>query len=145
MAGTDSAVLMIEGYCDFLTEDQMLEVSFPGTFHAVPRMPLLSQGHLLLFQGHMLLSQGQLLLLQGHILLSQGHLLLSQGYLLLPRDTTFAEQPMHIHEWWAEASLGLPPHTLSCAFALIPLVSDWLAMVSVLAVPSGFSQGWDRV
>ncbi len=30
MAGTDSAVLMIEGYCDFLTEDQMLEVSFPG-------------------------------------------------------------------------------------------------------------------
>jgi len=29
-AGTDSAVLMIEGYCDFLTEDQMLEVSFPG-------------------------------------------------------------------------------------------------------------------
>ena len=27
MAGTDSAVLMIEGYCDFLTEDQMLEVS----------------------------------------------------------------------------------------------------------------------
>ncbi|DBA96171.1 TPA: hypothetical protein ACH3X1_015652 [Trebouxia sp. C0004] len=26
MAGTDSAVLMIEGYCDFLTEDQMLEV-----------------------------------------------------------------------------------------------------------------------
>jgi len=29
MAGTDSAVLMIEGYCDFLTEDQMLEVSFP--------------------------------------------------------------------------------------------------------------------
>ncbi len=62
MAGTDSAVLMIEGYCDFLTEDQMLEVSFPGTSHAVPRMPLLSQGHLLLFQGHMLLSQGQLLL-----------------------------------------------------------------------------------
>ena len=31
MAGTDSAVLMIEGYCDFLTEDQMLEVSFSGT------------------------------------------------------------------------------------------------------------------
>lgn len=27
MAGTDSAVLMIEGYCDFLTEEQMLEVS----------------------------------------------------------------------------------------------------------------------
>ena len=26
MAGTDSAVLMIEGYCDFLTEEQMLEV-----------------------------------------------------------------------------------------------------------------------
>lgn len=26
MAGTESAVLMIEGYCDFLTEDQMLEV-----------------------------------------------------------------------------------------------------------------------
>lgn len=26
MAGTDSAVLMIEGYCDFLTEAQMLEV-----------------------------------------------------------------------------------------------------------------------
>ena len=26
MAGTDSTVLMIEGYCDFLTEDQMLEV-----------------------------------------------------------------------------------------------------------------------
>lgn len=30
MAGTDSAVLMIEGYCDFLTEDEMLEVSFHG-------------------------------------------------------------------------------------------------------------------
>lgn len=28
MAGTDSAVLMIEGYCDFLTEAQMLEVSY---------------------------------------------------------------------------------------------------------------------
>ena len=26
MAGTDTAVLMIEGYCDFLTEQQMLEV-----------------------------------------------------------------------------------------------------------------------
>ena len=26
MAGTDGAVLMIEGYCDFLTEEQMLEV-----------------------------------------------------------------------------------------------------------------------
>ena len=48
MAGTDSAVLMIEGYCDFLTEDQMLEVSFPATSHAVPWMSLLSQGHLLL-------------------------------------------------------------------------------------------------
>jgi len=55
MAGTDSAVLMIEGYCDFLTEDQMLEVSFPGTSHAVPGMSLLSQGHLLLSQGHLLL------------------------------------------------------------------------------------------
>ena len=28
-AGTTSAVLMIEGYCDFLTEDQMLEVRIP--------------------------------------------------------------------------------------------------------------------
>ena len=26
MAGTDGAVLMIEGFCDFLTEEQMLEV-----------------------------------------------------------------------------------------------------------------------
>lgn len=26
IAGTSSAVLMIEGYCDFLTEDQMIEV-----------------------------------------------------------------------------------------------------------------------
>ena len=27
VAGTESAVLMIEGYCDFLTEEQVLEVS----------------------------------------------------------------------------------------------------------------------
>lgn len=27
VAGTDSVVLMIEGYCDFLTEEQVLEVS----------------------------------------------------------------------------------------------------------------------
>lgn len=27
MAGTAEAVLMIEGFCDFLTEEQMLEVS----------------------------------------------------------------------------------------------------------------------
>ncbi|KAL0019747.1 hypothetical protein WJX77_011122 [Trebouxia sp. C0004] len=31
MAGTDSAVLMIEGYCDFLTEDQMLEAVGVGS------------------------------------------------------------------------------------------------------------------
>ena len=29
VAGTESAVLMIEGYCDFLTEEQVLEVSCP--------------------------------------------------------------------------------------------------------------------
>ncbi len=46
MAGTDSAVLMIEGYCDCLTEDQMLEVSFPWTSHVVPGMSLLLQRHL---------------------------------------------------------------------------------------------------
>jgi polyribonucleotide nucleotidyltransferase len=28
MAGTAEAVLMIEGFCDWLTEDQMLEVSY---------------------------------------------------------------------------------------------------------------------
>ena len=52
MAGTDSAVLMIEGYCDFLTEDQMLEVSFPccprDVSFAVPGIYVVSQGHLLL-------------------------------------------------------------------------------------------------
>ncbi|KAA6427955.1 MAG: polynucleotide phosphorylase [Trebouxia sp. A1-2] len=31
MAGTDSAVLMIEGYCDFLTEDEMLEAVGVGS------------------------------------------------------------------------------------------------------------------
>lgn len=30
VAGTSSAVLMIEGYCDFLTEDQMIEVRPPS-------------------------------------------------------------------------------------------------------------------
>ena len=30
LAGTDTTVLMIEGYWNFLTQDQMLEVSFPG-------------------------------------------------------------------------------------------------------------------
>lgn len=30
IAGTSSAVLMIEGYCDFLTEDQMIEVCPAG-------------------------------------------------------------------------------------------------------------------
>ena len=33
IAGTSSAVLMIEGYCDFLTEDQMIEVR-PAGWHA---------------------------------------------------------------------------------------------------------------
>ena len=38
MAGNNSAVHMMEGHCDFLTEDQMLEVSFLGTSHPVPGM-----------------------------------------------------------------------------------------------------------
>ena len=38
MAGTDSAVLMIEGYCDFLTEAQMLEV-FQISTPPLPRGP----------------------------------------------------------------------------------------------------------
>ena len=38
IAGTSSAVLMIEGYCDFLTEDQMLEVVIkPGSLAACVR------------------------------------------------------------------------------------------------------------
>jgi polyribonucleotide nucleotidyltransferase len=32
MAGTKDAVLMIEGFCDFLTEEEMLEVCLSGLF-----------------------------------------------------------------------------------------------------------------
>ena len=51
MAGTDGAVLMIEGYCDFLTEDQMLEVCFgcliisPAAVHSTVVTP----GYLVFF------------------------------------------------------------------------------------------------
>ena len=33
LAGTADAVLMIEGYCDFLTEEQMLEVCWSFQYH----------------------------------------------------------------------------------------------------------------
>jgi len=78
MAGTDSAVLMIEGYCDFLTEDQMLEVSFPccprDVSFAVP--------------GTASAVHGTSFAVPGTSPASQGHLLLSQGYLLFLRDTS---------------------------------------------------------
>ena len=109
MPGTESAVLMVEGYCDFLTEDQLLEVSFLRTSHAVP----------------------------GISVASQGHLLLSQGHLLLPRHIScFPRMRRHIHA----GGLKLPTPPLLCSH-LDPLVSKWLAMVSLLARPSGFKQG----
>jgi hypothetical protein len=55
IAGTSEAVLMIEGFCSFLTEEQMLEVScaaspahaglgMQSSSHAIP-MPLLCHCH----------------------------------------------------------------------------------------------------
>ena len=58
MAGNNSAVHMIEGHCDFLTEDQMLEVSFLGTSLAVPGMVLLPRD-ISCFSGTHLLQNSQ--------------------------------------------------------------------------------------
>ncbi len=33
LAGTADALLMIEGYCDFLSEEQMVEVSFASSMY----------------------------------------------------------------------------------------------------------------
>ena len=47
LAGTADALLMIEGYCDFLSEEQMIEVArhlvpaFPCTMHRAARLPWL--------------------------------------------------------------------------------------------------------
>ena len=116
MAETESAVLMIEGYCDFLTEHQLLEVSFLRISHAVPGISAASQGHLLL---------------------SQRHLLLPRDICCCPRDIScFPGMQRHIHA----GGLKLPPPSLLCSH-LDPLVSKWLAMVSLLARPSGFKLG----
>ena len=124
MAGTDSAVLMIEGYCDFLTEDQMLEVSFPccprDVSFAVPGTSPASHccpRDICCFSGTPLASQG-----------------------------CISCRTANAHTcWWAEASLGSfpPPSTPLICCRLGSLVSKWLALVKVLARTLGLvRQGW---
>ena len=70
MAENNSAVHMIEGHCDFLTEDQMLEVSFLGTSHPVPGMSFAVPGtSLACFPGTSLAVPGMVFASQGHVLL----------------------------------------------------------------------------
>lgn len=62
LAGTSEAVLMIEGFCDFLTEEQLLEVSQGyvmgvmscGTSYEVMSMQLLLRGHIMCPRGVLL-------------------------------------------------------------------------------------------